>query len=406
MSPKPTSTIMSDADKTREQLLSELQELKAQVAFLKEMEAKSKGIAEALRESESRYRIVADNTYDWEFWLGPGGNFIYTSPSCDRITGYRPDEFNSDHGLLLNIVHPDDREAWGKHLAEEKKAGHGDLEFRVITKAGDVRWVHHVCQPVFDEHGHFLGTRGNNRDITDRKRAEEELVDAKRQTELYLDLMGHDLNNLNQIALGYLEMAIDMVKDDKARELIKKPVDTILNSSKLIKNVRKLQKAKSSELKVEAIGLDPLLLELKGQYLNVPGKEVAIDYTPGKGCYVMANVLLRDVFSNLIENAIKHSGPSKSVWIGLGLERAREGGRDYCRVVVEDDGPGIHDTLKEKVFWGFRKGNAKAGGKGLGLYLVKTLVESYGGRVCVEDRVPGDHTKGARFVVMLPAIGK
>jgi signal transduction histidine kinase len=117
----------------------------------------------------------------------------------------------------------------------------------------------------------------------------------------------------------------------------------------------------------------------------------------------MADGLVKDVFTNLVGNAIKHSN-STSVQINLGLERHREDGKEYCKVIVEDDGPGIPDMQKEKVFARLHRGKTKASGKGLGLYLVRTLVEGYQGRVWVEDRVPGDHTKGARFVVMLPAV--
>jgi signal transduction histidine kinase len=119
----------------------------------------------------------------------------------------------------------------------------------------------------------------------------------------------------------------------------------------------------------------------------------------------MANGLLRDVFSNLIGNAIKHSGPSKSVRIGLGFDRVKEDGKDYCKVTVEDHGPGIPDVQKEKMFERFHKENVKAGGRGLGLYLVKSLLDDFHGTVRVEDRVPGDYTRGARFVVMLPVAG-
>src|SRR5208337_3933473 len=179
-----------------------------------------------------------------------------------------------------------------------------------------------------------------SKEIEDRKRAEEALKVAKHQVELYLDLMGHDINNLNQIALGYLELANSMVKDDEVKVLIKKPLDAIQNSSKLIENVRKLQKLEAGDFKIDVIELNSLLVELRNQYLNVPDKNVIIDYAPFQDCYVMANGLLKDVFSNLIGNAIKHSGPSKSVWIGLGLELYKNG-REYYKVTVEDNGPGI-----------------------------------------------------------------
>jgi len=89
--------------------------------------------------------------------------------------------------------------------------------------------------------------------------------------------------------------------------------------------------------------------------------------------------------------------------ISIGLEKVMEGGRWHCKVSVEDNGPGTPDSYKDRVFERTLKGTAEAKGMGLGLYLVKSLVDSYGGEVWVEDRVKGDHTMGARFVVMLSA---
>jgi signal transduction histidine kinase len=88
--------------------------------------------------------------------------------------------------------------------------------------------------------------------------------------------------------------------------------------------------------------------------------------------------------------------------VAIRLEKTSADGRKYCHVSVEDNGPGIPDDMKQAVFGRMRRGDTKARGSGLGLYLVKTLVESYGGRVWVEDRVPGDRSKGCRFVVLLP----
>jgi signal transduction histidine kinase len=88
----------------------------------------------------------------------------------------------------------------------------------------------------------------------------------------------------------------------------------------------------------------------------------------------------------------------------MGLSSVLDKGKKYCKVYVEDNGPGITDSVKNTLFERFRRGDTKASGKGLGLFLVKTLVEDYGGRVWVEDRVPGQQSRGARFVIMLPAI--
>ena len=129
-----------------------------------------------LRESERRYHIVADNTADWETWLGPDGRFIYCSPSCEQITGYTAEEFLADPGLADRIVHPDDRALYAAHhqLAYTARLP-GRVEIRIIRRDGAVRYIDHLCRPVFDEVGDCLGTRASNRDATDRRAAETDL---------------------------------------------------------------------------------------------------------------------------------------------------------------------------------------------------------------------------------------
>jgi PAS domain S-box-containing protein len=130
-----------------------------------------------LKESEERFRALADFTYDWEYWLTPGGDYVYVSPSCERITGYSSDEFQRTPELLERIVHADDHEVVTKHLREEPIEGSVvyPIEFRIITRNGEDRWLEHVCQPVYSSDGNYVGRRGSNRDITERKRAEEAL---------------------------------------------------------------------------------------------------------------------------------------------------------------------------------------------------------------------------------------
>ncbi len=114
--------------------------------------------------------------------------------------------------------------------------------------------------------------------------------------------------------------------------------------------------------------------------------------------------MLHDVFSNLVGNAVKHTGDRADIVVDLNV--VNDNGIKYCRVMIENNGPGIPDEFKATIFNRALKGTAKSKGMGLGLYLVKSLVDSYGGRVWVEDRVQGDHTKGAKLVVMLPAVDK
>ncbi len=130
----------------------------------------------ALRKSEERFRTVADFTHDWEYWIGPDGKYIYISPSFERITGYRPQELMNEPGLLARIIHPDDRTLFAAHLLDEisgKEAN--EFQFRIVHRRGDVRWIGHICQPVFNADTKLLGRRASNRDITEQKLAEENL---------------------------------------------------------------------------------------------------------------------------------------------------------------------------------------------------------------------------------------
>lgn len=130
---------------------------------------------EALHEAELRYRTVADFTYDWVYWQAPDGTLLYVSPSCARITGYSAEEFLADPSLLNHLVLPQDRAAWAEHRRAADEGVPCETQFRIRTRDGGTFWIEHVCQPVTDERGTFLGHRASNRDITQRKQVEEEL---------------------------------------------------------------------------------------------------------------------------------------------------------------------------------------------------------------------------------------
>ena len=128
---------------------------------------------QAVRMSETKCKIIADNTYDWEFWRSPQGHFLYSSPACKRISGYDPFEFEMDVNFLQRIVHPEDAS-----LIPDSDDSESDesieTEFRIVDKNGNTRWVAYMSRPVYDERGNLLGTRGAIRDLTHHKEIENE----------------------------------------------------------------------------------------------------------------------------------------------------------------------------------------------------------------------------------------
>jgi diguanylate cyclase (GGDEF)-like protein/PAS domain S-box-containing protein len=129
-----------------------------------------------LAATEEKFRTVADYTVNWEFWIGPDGEFIYTSPSCEKITGYDARAFYSDPGLKERIIHPEDRKLFDGHYhGPDSENGAKSLTFRINHADGSTRWIEHICRPILDANGVYQGIRGSNRDITGRKETEEAL---------------------------------------------------------------------------------------------------------------------------------------------------------------------------------------------------------------------------------------
>ena len=132
------------------------------------------------RETEQYYRTIADLTYDWECWRKPDGSIHYISPSCERITGYSPQEFTANAHLMKEIILPEDRKIWDDHIVDQT-CGPQEIQFRIRRKDGATRWVDHVCHPIRDEKGVFAGRRASNRDVTDRKQIEEALKESEKR---------------------------------------------------------------------------------------------------------------------------------------------------------------------------------------------------------------------------------
>ncbi len=303
----------------------------------------------------------------------------------------------SDNGLA---VRPED---WPLSQAVKKgKTARGTM-LDVQRVDGTRGTILSSASPLKDGKGSIIGGVSVLQDITHQRRLEHDAIEAKEQAELYIDLLSHDISNMNAAVASYLETAMERMNvEGKNAQLFTKPQEILRESNLLIENVRKIQQVDSHESKHGLVDLGWLLEDVRAEYERLAGQRVKISYKTSIKKFVLASGLLKDVFSNLIMNAVKHS--DGQVEISISLAKVFEGGREYYKTSVEDNGPGIPDEQKSKLFQRARRGRGKAKGAGLGLYLVKKVVEDINGRVWVEDRVPGDHTQGTRFVVLLPAV--
>ncbi len=209
------------------------------------------------------------------------------------------------------------------------------------------------------------------------------------QANFYLDLMTHDINNANTVAIGYATLLAETLSGPE-KDLAGKLAAAVRQSAEIIGNVSTIRR-----IVEEAPILEPVSLDHVARSVICFFPDADIHYL-SQDRWVVADDLLTVVFINLIGNAVKFGGPGVSVRI---TAREESGA---ALVSIEDTGPGIPDAEKTRVFEKFRKHGRKSG-KGLGLHITRTLVERYGGRVWVEDRVPGHPERGAAFRFTLQA---
>jgi len=331
-----------------------------------------------LRQSEERFRTVAEFTYDWEYWLDPEGTYLYVSPSCERITGYRSDEFERDPRLLEKILHPDDRDMVTAHLCEDSLDGGvvHPLVFRISTRDGVERWLEHVCQPVYGSQGEYLGRRGSLRDITERRRAEEALeahaadrAIAAERSRLARELHDSVTQALYSVTL-YAEatrLALSAGKQDVATENLKE--------------LHNMAREAMVDMRMLIFELHPPVLEEEGLVVALQARLAAVESRAGLQAQFHSEGEIRsplhieeELFWIAVEafnNVIKHAG-AQSVTVDLRLDDHR-----IC-LLIRDDGRG------------FDLARARESG-GMGLDLMRERVARIAGELEIAS-IPGEGT--------------
>lgn len=230
-------------------------------------------------------------------------------------------------------------------------------------------------------------------------------VMAANEIALLNDLMTHDINNFNQGIMGYIELLLqDKLLDDNQRKYAERALVQVRNNARLIDNIRKLAKVRT----MSESGFYPSdLQKAVADAIDVVTKTVVdrrvtvVSTLAPETHYILANEYLNDVFLNVISNAVKFD-TSRRVRVDVNIEDESSPQGDSWLVSVVDRGRGIPDDRKNVVFERFATGVTGVKGFGLGLSIVSAIVQKYGGRVWVEDRVKGDASKGTIFRIQLP----
>ena len=219
-----------------------------------------------------------------------------------------------------------------------------------------------------------------------------DLEESSQAAALYLDIMVHDINNANAIAIGYTQFLIDALEGERQEEA-RKMLSRLEQSSGIIGSIATLREARESGAALTRVDLDRII---RTQVANHPAIRIRYE---GHPVAVLADDLLSEVFTNLIGNAEKFAGPGGCIAV-----RVEEHGEEV-EVSVEDDGPGIPDERKQRLFNRFSGGDGEKSGQGLGLYICRMLVSRYGGSIRADDRVAGRPECGAAIRFTLRKAG-
>ncbi len=365
-----------------------------------------KEMEEALRESEKKYRTVADSTYDWEAWHAPDGTYRYVSPSCVRITGRTAAEFMADPNLMIQITHPDDRATIAAHYRKVYFEPHDrDLrfDFRILTPRGEIRWISHSCTAVHGEGGQCLGRRESNRDITERKLAEEtlRLAELEREkakgNELLAQLiqgMAHEIRNpLFAINLNATALAKKASTVPDVAQYASFVTEHVGRLDSLMQDLLALGRQPAANEKIECPISDVVqaaIFEVQGQVPEVSGR-VLVEAPEGPFSVQAVPGLLRLVMVHLIQNALQNSPPGGKARISV----TRSGNQG--EVKVSDEGPGLPEKIRERLFEPFV--TTHMGRRGMGLALAKHYMTAMGGTI---EAANNDPPPGATFTVRLP----
>ena len=365
-----------------------------------------KAAEEALRESEERYRRMVANVPGmvYQFILHPDGSMAlhFVSESCRELFGMGPQEIRHDVNILFDLIHPDDRAAFYRSIADSAKSlSPWGWEGRGIV-SGEERWFQCISRPEQQVNGDILWD-GLIMEITGRKQAEKRIEEEYSRAEFYIDLMSHDINNASQVTSGYLDLLLRMPEfPPKFRKHVEIALNHVRKSSKIISDVKTLSEVQLGEAELTRIDIYPAFASAVETAMSQSRDvEINSDITEGR-YFIRGNAMLFSVFSNLLTNAVKFD-QHDIVKINVDISPSDD---DLCwKLEFKDRGRGISDHYKEIIFNRLERAGESAQGTGLGLTIVKYIVESYGGSIRVEDRVRGERAMGSNFILLLPKGG-
>ncbi len=386
-----------------------------------------KNSEKVLKESEQKFRLLAENANDVIWTLNKEGRFTYTSPSVFKLRGYTPEEVANQ--TFDEIFPPEHKETIYNFISmfyDKSEAGEGyyseTFEIEQYHKNGSRIWTEVVANPVFDDDGNFRFFLGVTRDISERKKAEEEirqytdelarmnkeLKSLDRMKDEFISNLSHELKTPLISIKGYSELVYDEVLgplNSKQKDAMRNVLDKYDHLNFLMDSLIYMSIVKSGKVEYR---LDPIRIEDSlnkvVDYFSFRSQEkdlvLLLDFEENMPLIKGDVEYMPYLFRSIIDNAIKFSPDGSEVMI-----RAFEDDGSV-HILVRDSGIGIPKTEISNIFKRFYQIDSstsrKYGGSGLGLYVSKTIAEIHGGRIWIES----EEGSGTTVHLLFPAFSR
>jgi PAS domain S-box-containing protein len=361
-----------------------------------------KQVEQALQRSEEKFHQLAENMREM-FWIAAAdtGELLYISPAYERIWGRSRESAFRDPKSWLQAVHPDDLEQACRLLAAGKEGKPVEAEYRIRTPGGREKWIRDQALPIRDQAGQLIRMAGIAEDITERKRYEAELIQAReaadaanRAKSTFVANMSHEIRTPMNGVIGMIQLLLETDLTAEQRRYAQVARNSGCSLLTLINDILDFSRIEARKVVLENLGFKLRdTVEDVVQLLKVQARAKGLDLHSRVSPEIPALLRgdahrLRQVLTNLAGNAIKFTERG-NVTVEASLE-SQEGGKATVRFTVTDTGIGIRQDQAGKLFSRFTQADAsttrKYGGAGLGLAICRQLVELMGGTIGVDSR--------------------
>lgn len=376
---------------------------------------------ESLYESEERFRQIAENI-DAVLWIrnASSGKLEFFSSGSERLWGIPADQLMEGSSQWQDFIHSEDRTDAHAQMLQQVAEGNLDWEYRIVTPEGRLRWVRDRAFPVKDRAGEIRRIVGFSVDTTERKQSEEiramllareqeareQAETASRLKDEFLAIVSHELRSPLNAMLGWARVlrseGVDQQTHDHALQVIEQSAEM---QSRLIEDLLDSARIASGKLRIEARAVNLLhainaAIDTVFQEAERKGVLIETELDAETGDVKGDAERIQQIVWNLLANGVKFTPAGGKIFVTLKQESP------WAVVTVRDTGHGIKAEALPHIFDPFQQADSsntrRAGGLGLGLALVKNLVELHGGVISAES---DGENQGSVFTVRLPLQG-